>query len=153
MIQADTVFRHDLHCNKSIYHSTNQTTDKIMKILGTDFIMFSVSDLRKAVEFYCDDLGLACDIFSQENQWAELDCGNVTLSLHGNSLKSPEKGHGQIAFAVEDVMAAYKNMKDRGLNVLEKPADYGVCKAFRMLDPDGNLVILHKRADGTHGQG
>ena len=124
-----------------------------MKILGTDFVLFSVTDLANAVAFYRDKLGLPCEMYSEQYKWAEFNCGNVTLSLQGKSQQGEEKDRGQIALAVEDVALAHREMKDKGVDVLEEPVDYGVCQAFRVLDPDKNLVILHKRADGTFGQG
>jgi predicted enzyme related to lactoylglutathione lyase len=54
---------------------------------------------------------------------------------------------------VEDVHAACAELKNKGVRVLAEPVDYGVCCAVEVLDPDGNTVILHKRADGTFGQG
>ena len=87
-----------------------------------------------------------------DDQWAEFNCGNVTLSLHGGT-KPPEKiARSRIALAVEDVHAVYTELKSKGARVAGEPVDYGVCQAFQVLDPDGNTVILHRRADGTYGQ-
>jgi predicted enzyme related to lactoylglutathione lyase len=123
-----------------------------MKIRGTDFVMYQVSNLAKAAKFYREILGLPEEIFSEEWQWAEFNCGNVTLSLHGG-VKLPKKiSGGRIALAVKDVRAAYKELKKKGARVLKEPHDYSVCWAMEVLDPDGNTVILHQRADGTCGQ-
>jgi Glyoxalase/Bleomycin resistance protein/Dioxygenase superfamily len=54
-----------------------------MKIRGTDFVMFPVSDLARAAKFYREVLGLPQEIYSEEWQWAEFNCGNVILSLKG----------------------------------------------------------------------
>jgi hypothetical protein len=35
---------------------------------------------------------------------------------------------------------------------LSEPRDFSVCWAMEILDPDGNMIILHQRADGTFGQ-
>ena len=114
-------------------------------------MMFQVSDLARAAAFYRETLGLPQEVFGAEDQWAEFNCGNVTLSLHGGS-KPPEKtAEGRIALAVEDVQAAYAELKSKGARVAGEPVDYGVCQAFQVLDPDGNTVILHRRADGTFG--
>jgi hypothetical protein len=43
-------------------------------------------------------------------------------------------------------------LKDKGVRILGEPVDYGVCCAVEILDPDGNTIIIHKRADGTCGQ-
>ena len=122
-----------------------------MKIRGTDFVMYLVSDLARAASFYRDVLGLAQTGYSEEWKWAEFDCGNITLALKaGEKLPEVITG-GRIALAVDDIHAAHEEMKKRGVRVVTEPHDYSVCWAMEILDPDGNLVILHKRADGTFG--
>lgn len=122
-----------------------------MRIRGTDFVMYLVSDLARAASFYRDILGLRQDVYSEEWKWAEFDCGNITLALKaGEKLPEVTTG-GRIALAVDDIHAAHDDMKKRGARIVSEPHDYSVCCAMEILDPDGNLVILHKRADGTFG--
>lgn len=123
-----------------------------MKIRGTDFVMYQVSNLARAARFYRDILGLPQEIYSGQWQWAEFNCGNVTLALHGG-VKLPKKiSGGRIALAVKDVRAAHDELKRKRVRVLKKPTDFSVCWAMEVADPDGNTVILHQRADGTCGQ-
>ncbi len=122
-----------------------------MKIRGTDFVMYLVSDVARAAAFYRDVLGLPQEVYSEEGKWAEFDCGNITLALKGGE-KLPEViTGGRIALAVDDIHVAREEMKKRGVRIVSEPHDYSVCWAMEILDPDGNLVILHKRADGTFG--
>ena len=122
-----------------------------MRIRGTDFVMFQVTDLARAARFYQETLGLPQEVYSQEPPWAEFNCGNVTLALDGGCELPGGTASGRIALAVEDVQAAYAELKGIGARVVEEPVDYGCCQAVKVLDPDGNLVILHHRADGTFG--
>jgi predicted enzyme related to lactoylglutathione lyase len=123
-----------------------------MKIRGTDFVMYQVSDIARAARFYREILGLPQEVYSKEWQWAEFNCGNVTLSLHGG-MKLPKKiAGGRIALAVKDVRAAHAELKRKKVRVLQAPKDYSVCWGMILADPDGNPVILHQRADGTFGQ-
>lgn len=123
-----------------------------MKTRGTDFVMYPVSDLARAARFSRETLGLSQEVYSERWQWADFNCGNVTLALHGR-VKLPEKiAGGRIALAVEDVHAAYAELNSIGAQVAGEPADYSVCCGVEVLDPDGNTVILHKRADGTCGR-
>lgn len=122
-----------------------------MQIRATDFVMFSVSDLARAVSFYRTALGLRCALESGEYQWAEFDCGNVTLALKGNALAGGARGGGQIALAVEDVPKAFEELKRTGVSIEMEPVDSGYCVAIQLRDPDGNLIILHQRTDGSCG--
>jgi catechol 2,3-dioxygenase-like lactoylglutathione lyase family enzyme len=122
-----------------------------MRIRGTDFVMFLVSDLPRAVGFYRDTLGLRCEIESTEHQWAEFDCGNVTLALKGNAIANGERAAGRIALAVDDTRAAHAELRRRGVNIETEPVDSGFCLACELLDPDGNRIILHQRKDGSYG--
>jgi catechol 2,3-dioxygenase-like lactoylglutathione lyase family enzyme len=122
-----------------------------MHVRGTDFVMFSVSDIAGSVKFYRDVLGLHCDIESVADKWAEFDCGNVTLSLNGSQASGETRAGGRIALAVDSVYDAYEELTKRGIKLDGAPVDYGVCVALEVRDPDGNTVILHKRADGSFG--
>jgi predicted enzyme related to lactoylglutathione lyase len=124
-----------------------------MRILGTDFVMYPVSDLARAARFYREVLGLTQEVYGEEWQWAEFNCGNVTLALKGGEKLPDRIPGGRIALAVDDIQAAHEELKKRGVRVVTEPHDYSVCCAMEILDPDGNVVILHKRADGTFGPG
>ncbi len=113
--------------------------------------MYPVSDLARAATFYRDVLGLPQTVYNEEWQWAEFNCGNMTLALKGGE-KLPERvPGGRLALAVEDVPAAHAELKRRGVRIASEPRDFSVCWAMEILDPDGNTIILHKRADGTVG--
>lgn len=114
--------------------------------------MYQVSDLAKAARFYREVLGLPQEVYGEEWQWAEFNCGNVTLALKGGE-KLPELiPGGRIALAVENIHAAHEELKKKGVRILSEPHDFSVCWAMEILDLDGNVAILHKRADGTFGQ-
>ena len=123
-----------------------------MKVRGTDFVMYQVSDLARAASFYRETLGLPQETYSEEWKWAEFNCGNVTLALN-SGVKLPDViAGGRIALAVDDVFAAAAELKARCVRFAIEPTDYSICHAAAILDPDGNTVILHKRADGSFGQ-
>ncbi|MHC1764908.1 MAG: VOC family protein [Verrucomicrobiia bacterium] len=123
-----------------------------MNIRGTDFVLYPVSDLARAARFYRDVLGLPQEAYSEEWKWAEFGCGNITLALKGGEKLPPVVAGGRIALAVDDIHAAHEAMKKQGVPIVSEPKDYSVCWAMEILDPDGNLVILHHRADGSFGQ-
>jgi len=123
-----------------------------MKVLGTDFVAYQVSDLDRAVAFYRDILGLHMEVCKKEWDWAEFNCGNITLTLYGGA-KLPEwVPGGRIALAVADVHAAYAELKQKDIRILKPPYELSYCWHLEILDPDANLVIIHQRKDGTVGQ-
>lgn len=123
-----------------------------MKIRGADFVMYQVSDLKRAAAFYRETLGLPQEMCSEEWKWAEFNCGNVTLALNGG-IALPEKiAGGRVALAVDDVIAASAELKSQGVRFELEPTDYSVCHAAVILDPDGNAIVLHQRANRTFGQ-
>jgi predicted enzyme related to lactoylglutathione lyase len=122
-----------------------------MKIRGTDFVMYQVSNIARAARFYREILGLPQEVYSRKWNWAEFNCGNVTLSLCGG-MKLPKKiAGGRIALAVKSVRAAHAELKKKKVRILQAPQDYSVCQAMIVADPDGNPIVLHQRADGTCG--
>ena len=123
-----------------------------MKIRGTDFVLYRVSNIARAARFYREILGLPQEVYSEAEQWAEFNCGNVTLSLMGGAKLPKKTSGGRMALAVKNVRAVHAELKKKKVRVLKAPRDYSVCWAMEIADPDGNAVILHQRADGTCGQ-
>jgi len=120
-----------------------------LRILGTDFVLFYVSDMQKAIEFYRGFLGLSLEFYKEKWQWAEFNAGNVTLTLSGG--RPANAGGGVIALAVTDLEAAAQEVAAKGIKVKRPLHELSTCWHLEILDPDGNTVILHKRKDGTYG--
>ena len=123
-----------------------------MKIRGTDFVMYQVSDLAHAAKFYRETLGLPQEVYSEEWQWAEFKCGNVSFALHGGQKLPNQIAGGRVALAVGDVFAVCAELKSKGVRFETESTDYSDCHAAVILDPDGKAVVLHPRGDGTFGQ-
>ena len=122
-----------------------------MEVLGTDFVLFRVSDLPKAIEFYRDFLGLPLEFYKEEWKWAEFNAGNVTLTLTLASGGPPPSG--TIALAVADLAGAFREVAAKGIQVKRPLHELSTCWHLEILDPDGHVIILHQRKDGTYGQG
>lgn len=122
-----------------------------MKIRGADFIAYLVSDLKTSAAFYRDTLGLPQTEYKEDWQWAEFDCGNITLTLYGGA-KLPEMVlGGRIALSVEDIHEAHQVLQQRGAAILKPPYELSGCWHLEILDPDRNMIIIHQRKDGTCG--
>jgi predicted enzyme related to lactoylglutathione lyase len=122
-----------------------------VNVLGADFISIEVSDLDKGVAFYRDILGLKLSFHGPEIPWAEFDVAPITLALTEPQKDRPLKTGGSLALAVEDVGAAIAELKAAGVKILLEPFDSSVCHYALIADPDGNVLGIHRRHDGTVG--
>lgn len=122
-----------------------------MKIRGADFFAYLVSDLKRSASFYRDVLGLTQTEYREDWQWAEFDCGNLTLTLYGGATLPEMVLGGRIALAVDDIHEAHRALRERGASLLRPPFELSGCWHLEILDPDRNMVILHQRKDGTTG--
>lgn len=97
-------------------------------------ITFPVSDLKKAVDFYENVLGL-----KKTGEWgnyAIFDVGGVELALEPN-------GRSMIFLLIDDVDEAYRAFKKKGVKFVAEPKDqYWGGRTAEFADPDGNKFIL-----------
>ena len=113
-----------------------------MLVEEVDFIAVPTRDVRRAVAWYRDVLGLPVSEFTD----AEVETPNVTLSFwnpeeQGEPFVANENG---VALRVVDVAAAVEEVRAAGADVMGI-IDTGVCHIGFRKDPDGNVVILHRR--------
>jgi catechol 2,3-dioxygenase-like lactoylglutathione lyase family enzyme len=113
-----------------------------MKVEQVDFVSVPTRDSARALAWYRDVLGLPVSEFTD----AEVETPNVTLSFwnpeeQGETFVPNENG---IALRVADVEAAVEEVRARGGRVIGIQ-DSGVCHMGFVKDPDGNVLILHRR--------
>jgi catechol 2,3-dioxygenase-like lactoylglutathione lyase family enzyme len=108
-----------------------------------DFITIPTRNAKRAVEFYRDVLGLPVSEFSD----GEVETPNVTLGFwnpeeQGIEFKPNEAG---FAIRVTDVAEARRELEAKGVEFMGDTFDSSVCHMGFFKDPDGNVVILHRR--------
>jgi catechol 2,3-dioxygenase-like lactoylglutathione lyase family enzyme len=113
-----------------------------MRIEQVDFVSVPTRDFERAAEWYREVLGLPASEYSD----GEIETPNVTLSFwnpeeQGEEFVSNENG---IALRVADVAAAVEEVRASGAEVIGIQ-DSGVCHMGFVKDPDGNVLILHRR--------
>jgi predicted enzyme related to lactoylglutathione lyase len=116
-------------------------------ISGVDFVAVSTEDLKSAVKFYGQTLGLPMSVHLRERNYAEFETGNLTLSVIDAAKMGMEhqvRGH-EIALHVDDVEAARRTLEARGVAFRGETLDTGVCHMAMFSDPDGNRLMLHHR--------
>ena len=114
---------------------------------GVDFVALPTRDLKAAVEFYGETLGLRGEGYEPGRDYAEFEAGNLTLSVidaESMGLEHHVQRH-EIALHVEDVNAARALLESRGVSFRGDILDTGVCHMAFFSDPDGNALMLHHR--------
>ena len=113
-----------------------------MRVEQVDFVSVPTRDTKRAVAWYRNVLELPESEFSE----GEVETPNVTLSFwnpeeQGESFAPNESG---IALRVADVHEAVEELRAGGAEVIGIE-DSGVCHMGFVKDPDGNVLILHRR--------
>jgi catechol 2,3-dioxygenase-like lactoylglutathione lyase family enzyme len=113
-----------------------------MQVEQVDFVAVPTRDYERAVAWYRDVLGLSVSEYAS----TEVETPNVTVTFwkpeeQGGLFVPNENG---IALRVADVEAAVEEARAAGAEVMGIE-DTGVCHMGFVKDPDGNVVILHRR--------
>jgi catechol 2,3-dioxygenase-like lactoylglutathione lyase family enzyme len=107
-----------------------------------DFVSVPTRDPERARRFYRDTLGLREDADA-----SEFETANVTLALWSPEAEGEEfaPNTAGIAIRVPDVAEARRELEEAGVSFLGETVDTGVCHMAFCYDPDGNVLILHRR--------
>ncbi|GLC24432.1 glyoxalase [Roseisolibacter agri] len=109
-------------------------------------IAMTVRDLRGAVTFYRDVLGLPL-LFEAPPRLAFFDCAGQRLMLGEPEDGEAPRGNSVLYFSVPDVHAAHATLTARGVTFVDAPhliarlADREIWMAF-LRDPEENLLAI-----------
>jgi catechol 2,3-dioxygenase-like lactoylglutathione lyase family enzyme len=115
----------------------------VIEVQHVDFVTVPTRDVARARHFYGDVLGLPASTTNPD----EFETPNVTLGLwepEADGVPFAPNTAG-IALRVPDVAAAREELAGRGVEFLGDTVDTGVCHMGFFYDPDGNVLILHRR--------
>jgi catechol 2,3-dioxygenase-like lactoylglutathione lyase family enzyme len=115
----------------------------MLEIEHVDFVSVPTSDVARARRFYADVLGLPPSTVNAD----EFETPNVTLALWQPEAQGVPfaPNTAGIALRVPDVEAARERLEASGVEFLGDTVDTGVCLMGFFYDPDGNVLILHRR--------
>jgi catechol 2,3-dioxygenase-like lactoylglutathione lyase family enzyme len=114
-----------------------------MQVEQVDFITIPTRDVKRALEFYRDVLGIPESTY----KGAEVETPNVTLSFWNPEKEGIDFQPNIAGFAIRvpDVAEARQELEAKGVEFLGDTFDTSVCHMGFLKDPDGNTVILHHR--------
>ncbi len=118
-----------------------------MKIKEIAFVSYIVRDLNISRKFYEGVLGLVAPAeVAVDAQWVEYDLGpGAALSIGMWGEFKPGKDGGTAALEVEDFDQAIKELKEKNIKFAMETLENPVCYMAIVEDPDGNLIMIHKR--------
>jgi len=112
----------------------------------TDFVSVPVTELERSTRFYEETLGLER---VGDGAWPEFQLGeNVSLylldpTMIGGRFEGPHTA--SVALRVPDVAEARRELEAKGVDFDGEIVDTGVCHMAHFRDPDGNVLMLHRR--------
>ncbi|CAN5278243.1 hypothetical protein BH18ACT14_BH18ACT14_07250 [soil metagenome] len=119
---------------------------------GAGFLVVPTRDFEKATEFYGTVLGLPQSKKYGEHPGGEFETGSLTLQVMQAEFFGMEfhPSKNPLALHVEDVEAARAELESRGVSFKADTLDSGVCHMAFFEDPDGNVLMLHRRYAPPH---
>jgi catechol 2,3-dioxygenase-like lactoylglutathione lyase family enzyme len=115
----------------------------VIGVERVDFVSVPTRDIAQARRFYGEVLGLVRNVRSPD----EFEAANVTFALwrpEADGLPFTPNTAG-VALRLPDVAAARDRLESAGVRFLGDTVDTGVCHMGFFHDPDGNVLILHRR--------
>jgi catechol 2,3-dioxygenase-like lactoylglutathione lyase family enzyme len=115
----------------------------VIEVERVDFVSVPTRDVIRARRFYGEVLGLR----PSTNNPDEFETTNLTLALwqpEADGVPFAPNTAG-IALRVGDVEAAIDRLRAAGVEFIGETLDTGVCLMGFFYDPDGNVLILHRR--------
>lgn len=122
-----------------------------MQIVEIAFTGYSVTDMKRAQDFYENVLGLkksrAFGDGKGGDQWAEYDIGAGCLALiaGGGEEWPPSTTGTAAAFEVDDFEGYVEKLREAGTKFIWEPKECPTCWMLVVADPDGNRVVIHRR--------
>ena len=115
----------------------------MLEIERVDFVTVPTRDLARARRFYGEVLGLPASAGTPD----EFETPNVTLGLWRPEAEGVPfaPNTAGIALRVPDVEQARERLVAAGVEFLGETVETGVCHMGFFHDPDGNVLILHRR--------
>jgi lactoylglutathione lyase len=120
-----------------------------------NYAIVFVSDMKQAVSFYRDVMGLPLRFESPG--WTEFATDGATLALHTSERSNPEKddpkqvpaGRCRPGLSVPDLDEFHQRMVERNVPCIQEPEDVFGARTAQYLDPDGLAISVGEERRGS----
>ena len=123
-------------------------------INGIGQIAIAITDIKKAVDFYKNILGLKL-LFESPPGLAFFDCGGIRLML--TTLQGQEQDHktSVIYYKVDDIKNTTKRLKSKGIVFIQEPQFVAKIENYELWigfirDQDENLIGIMAEIPSNH---
>jgi catechol 2,3-dioxygenase-like lactoylglutathione lyase family enzyme len=116
----------------------------VTAITKVDTVGVPSTNPQRSRSFYVETLGLRPD----ERSWNEFWVGETCFAIWEPSQFGAEfqpQPNGIALLHVDDVEAARGDLEAKGVQFVGETVDTGVCHMATFADPDGNVLVLHRR--------
>jgi len=117
------------------------------------FTCYPATDLAASRAFYEQTLGLVPTTVTphgEEGGWVEYEIGAHTLSIGQAPGMLPSPDGPSCGLEAVDFDATIDQLRAAGTPFRMEPFETPVCRMAMVLDPAGNVLIIHKRKPGHH---
>jgi catechol 2,3-dioxygenase-like lactoylglutathione lyase family enzyme len=113
-------------------------------ITKLDTVGVPSQDAERSRRFYVETLGLRPDEHARYEFWVGETCFAIWEPARFGGEFQPQP-NGMVLLHVDDVAAAREELEAKGVEFVGETFDTGVCHMANFTDPDGNVLVLHKR--------
>jgi lactoylglutathione lyase len=122
--------------------------------MRVSYAIVFVSDMKRAVSFYRDVLGIPLRFESP--QWTEFATDGATIALHASEGPTTDKtdpqrspaGRCRPGLSVPDLADFHKKMIDNGVPCVQEPKDVFGARIAQYADPDGLVISVSEERRG-----
>jgi lactoylglutathione lyase len=119
------------------------------------YVIIVVSDMKRAVSFYQNVIGLPLKFESPG--WSEFATDGATLALHpsegsGSESDNPQKvpaGRCRPGLSVPNLLEFHKRMIDKNVPCLQEPKEVFGVRIAQYVDPDGLAISVSEERRGS----
>lgn len=119
----------------------------MIKITDIAFTGYPVTDMGAARHFYEKILGLTPEVYTVEEgkSWVEYTLPTGTLAISDVDPNWKTGSGPSIGLEVADMTDTLSFLKEKGIVISQELFEGPVCTIAVIKDPDGNLLMLHKK--------
>ena len=123
--------------------------------MRVNYVIVFVSDMKRAVLFYRDVLGLPLKFESSE--WTEFATDGATLALHASESSNPDEddpqqehaGQCRPGLSVPNLDEFHKRMVERDVRCIQEPTEVFGARIAQYVDPDGLAISVGEERRGS----